>query len=158
MADLLLKNIIVPIELLTHWVHLLVIASPPWFALLLPDFIAEIAFSIASLDASPYNASTLFKFFSLNIISTFSINSVKYSFLFVFSVKLFRSLKVVWANQCSPGFGHESFLDTSNSPSAKALSSGSLATRSFNFLLSLLDKPGISLPALFHKYTRTAAS
>jgi hypothetical protein len=100
----------------------------------------------------------LFKFFSLNIISTFSINSAKYSFLFVFSVKVFKSLKVVFASQYSPGAGHVSCLDTSNKASAKALSSGSFAIASFNFLLSLLVSPGISIPALFQRKTRTAPS
>ena len=75
-ADLVLKNIIVPILPVTQSVNLPVSVSP-WKFLLRPDFIRCNIFSIALRYGLPYAASSLFKFASLNISSALDCHCSK---------------------------------------------------------------------------------
>ncbi len=156
-ADLLLKNIIAPTELLTQLFQDSTNLPPP-VALLLPLFILFIEFSKDSLILNPYKACTLFKFSGENIISTFSINSAKYSFLLISLPTLLKSPIIVLASQKSVGSTNVSNLVINSTPSANWTKSVSLETNLTTLAWSVLDKPGITKPALSHKNILIASS
>ena len=104
-ADLVFKNIIAPTELFNQSNIPLETLSPP-NGLLLPDFIALSESFNASTYLAPKAASSLFIFFSENIMSTFSCHSCKYSALLTLLIPDITSVVILPAVQFLSGFGY----------------------------------------------------
>ena len=154
-ADLVFKNITAPTELFNQLSNPSVTLLPP-IGLLLPDFILRIESSIASRHLVPYAASILFIFSSENIMSMFSLNSCWYSALLTLLIPPIISVVILPPSQSFPGAGYSLPFCILISSSVNTLNLASLFTKSFNSLISLLDKPGISIPCLVQAATRTA--
>ena len=120
---------------------------------LVPFFILYKISSKASLNLLPYIASILFKFSLENISSAFCCHSAKNSDLASpIEPSLNKSDAIFSTSQYSLGFPYpSSFLDIKPKVSAKACNSGSFLTILSRAFKSLLDSPGTSNPALFHR-------
>ena len=148
-ADLVLKNIIAPTELVNQSVNLPVIVSVPK-DLFLPVSIRFNMFSNATLYGLPKAASSLFKFGSENIWSTFCCQTSKYLALLVVFNPLIKSVSIVPATQPSSGAAYSSVLFIAINSAAKLFKLASFSTKSIKSFLSCSDIPGTSIPCWSH--------